>query len=67
MAANASVLDQITFTGRVNRRQLSDILENSDIFVFPTAAEGLPRVIIEAMAKGLPCVISDVSGNPELV
>lgn len=67
LAEKANVLDQIKFVGRVNRRQLSNILECSDIFVFPTAAEGLPRVVIEAMAKGLPCVISDVSGNPELV
>ena len=33
----------------------------------PTWAEGLPRVIIEAMAKGLPCITTPVSGNPELV
>lgn len=67
LAKKNNVLDQVEFTGRVNRKQLSDLLESNDIFVFPTAAEGLPRVIIEAMAKGLPCVISDVSGNPELV
>ena len=67
MAKNAGVLDQINFLGQVNREQLSKILDNHDLFVFPTAAEGLPRVIIEAMSKGLPCVISDVSGNPELV
>lgn len=67
MAAEAGVLDKIKFSGRVNRSELSDILEKSDLFVFPTAAEGLPRVVIEAMAKGLPCVISNVSGNPELV
>lgn len=61
------VEQQVTFTGRVNRQRLSEILDCGDLFVFPTAAEGLPRVVIEAMAKGLPCVISDVSGNPELV
>lgn len=61
------VAEQVTFTGRVSREELSNILESSDLFVFPTAAEGLPRVVIEAMAKGLPCVISNVSGNPELV
>ena len=61
------VEQQVTFTGRLNRSKLSETLETGDLFVFPTAAEGLPRVVIEAMAKGLPCVISDVSGNPELV
>lgn len=66
-AKKQGVSDYITFTGRVARKELSDILEKADLFVFPTAAEGLPRVVIEAMAKGLPCVISNVSGNPELV
>lgn len=67
MARDLGVLDCIKFTGRVNRQQLSYVLENSDLFVFPTAVEGLPRVVIEAMAKGLPCIVSDVSGNPELI
>lgn len=66
-AKKLDVQELITFTGRVGRKELSDILDKADLFVFPTAAEGLPRVVIEAMAKGLPCVISNVSGNPELV
>lgn len=66
-AKKQGVSEYISFTGRVARKELSDILEKADLFVFPTAAEGLPRVVIEAMAKGLPCVISNVSGNPELV
>lgn len=66
-AEDLGVRKQVSFTGRVSRDELSSILETSDLFVFPTAAEGLPRVVIEAMAKGLPCVISKVSGNPELV
>lgn len=66
-AEEMGVSNLVSFTGRVGRSELSSILETSDLFVFPTAAEGLPRVVIEAMAKGLPCVISNVSGNPELV
>ena len=58
---------KISFTGYLNREQLEVFLENSDLFVFPTRAEGLPRVVIEAMAKGLPCVTSNVSGLPEIV
>lgn len=37
------------------------------MYVMPTMAECLPRVIIEAMSKGLPCITTPVSGNPELV
>lgn len=42
-------------------------LINSDLFFFPTKAEGLPRVLIEAMATGLPCLSTPVNGIPELL
>lgn len=67
LADDLGVTDRIEFLGGVNRKQLSDYLEQADIYVMPTWAEGLPRVIIEAMAKGLPCITTPVSGNPELV
>lgn len=67
MAAKLGVSDRVHFIGGVNRKQLSDYLEESDLYVMPTWAEGLPRVIIEAMAKGLPCITTPVSGNPELI
>lgn len=67
LAQSLGVSDRVNFIGGVNRMQLSDYLEKSDIYVMPTWAEGLPRVIIEAMAKGLPCITTPVSGNPELV
>lgn len=58
---------QVSCPGLLSRQQLSDFLDNSDLFVLPTRAEGLPRVIIEAMAKGLPVVTTPASGNPELI
>lgn len=61
------VEDNIEYVGFLNRDELGRFLEESDIFVLPTRAEGLPRVIIEAIAKGLPVVTTPVSGNPELV
>lgn len=67
LATKLGVSDRVHFVGGVNRQQLSDYLESSDLYVMPTWAEGLPRVIIEAMAKGLPCITTPVSGNPELV
>lgn len=66
-AENLGIGDRVEFEGYLNRKQLNEFLESSDLFVLPTTAEGLPRVIIEAMAQGLPCITTDVSGNSELV
>lgn len=67
LAESLGVRNMLTFVGYANRKQLSEYLDSSDIYVMPTRAEGLPRVIIEAMAKGLPCITTPVSGNPELI
>lgn len=66
-AKSLGVEEQVEFVGFLNRQQLSEMLDNADLFVLPTRAEGLPRVIVEAMAKGLPCVSTRVSGNHELL
>ena len=42
-------------------------LAAADVFVLPSIVEGLPGALIEAMAAGLPCVVSDIPGNRELV
>lgn len=61
------VQNQIKYMGYLTRPELDALLSSVDIFVMPTRAEGLPRVIIEAMAKGLPAISTPVSGNPELL
>lgn len=62
-----NVEGQVQCVGYLTRGQLSDFLDNADLFVLPTQAEGLPRVIIEAIAKGLPTITTPASGNPELI
>lgn len=42
-------------------------LDGADVYVSSSRTEGLPRVIIEAMARALPCVATDVGGTSELV
>jgi glycosyltransferase involved in cell wall biosynthesis len=59
---------RVHFAGHVAGRQaLLNMLDESDIFVLPSRAEGLPRAMIEAMARALPCIGSTVDGIPELL
>lgn len=62
-----NIAGQVECTGFLTREQLGDFLDSCDLYVMPTKAEGLPRVIIEAMAKALPVITTPVSGNPELI
>ena len=66
-AQQLGVDKMVEFVGFLNRKELDSFLTDADMYVMPTMAEGLPRVIIEAMSKGLPCITTPVSGNPELV
>lgn len=49
------------------RHDIPDFLAAADVFGFPSKHEGLPLALAEAMAAGLPCVVSDIGPNRELV
>jgi glycosyltransferase involved in cell wall biosynthesis len=62
------VSEHVKFIGRLSDgNEVRNVVSKSDLFVFPTMAEGLPRVILEAMSVGLPCISSPVSGIPEIL
>lgn len=66
--ANRGISDKVRFLGKINPGiPVLQELDNSDIYVLPSRQEGLPRTIIEAMARGLPCIASNVGGIPELL
>lgn len=67
IAIELDVLDKIEFVGTLDRNRLIQFLKASNIMVFPTFSEGLPRVLIEGMATGLPCISTPVGGIPELL
>jgi glycosyltransferase involved in cell wall biosynthesis len=43
------------------------ILDGADLFILPSFQEGLPRAMVEAMARALPCIGSSVGGIGELL
>lgn len=59
----------VVMAGTVNDHEaLTAILDEATIFVLPSwAGEGLPRALVEAMARGLPAVATSVGGVPELL
>ena len=49
------------------RKDIKDLLYISDAFIMASKREGLPRSTMEAMAAGLPCIVSDIRGNRDLI
>lgn len=68
LASELGVMDTVTFHGFVPKGpELWKQFDEADLFVLPSHTEGLPRVVAEAMARGLPVVTTAVGGLPELV
>lgn len=62
------VENNVNFLGHFSEKELiNQELDRNDIFILSSRTEGLPRVIIEAFARGLPVIGSNVGGIPELV
>jgi sugar transferase (PEP-CTERM/EpsH1 system associated) len=50
-----------------NRTDIPDVLRALDLFVLTSLNEGISNTILEAMATGMPAIVTSVGGNPELV
>ncbi len=59
--------DCVTITGWASSAQVADHLKQSHTLVLPSFAEGLPVVIMEALALERPVIVSTIAGTPELV
>lgn len=66
-AAQMEFPDCVVFEGAVNQDRIRALYAGADVFCLPSFAEGIPVVLMEAMAMGLPCVTSHITGIPELI
>jgi len=67
-ARQLGLTDCVRFLGSLpTGPAIRDELDQADLFVLPSRAEGLPRAMIEAMARAVPCIGAQVGGIPELL
>ena len=60
--------EAVHFHGYVKRgAELFSLIDRADLFVMPSLTEGMGRGLIEAMARGIPCIGSSVGGIPEFL
>lgn len=57
----------IVFEGAINQDRIRALYSAADIFTLPSFAEGLPVVLMEAMAMEIPCITTYIAGIPEMI
>lgn len=67
LSSSLELSDRVCFQGGVDHRLVWDYLQRAKVFVLPSISEGCPRVLVEAMAVGLPIVATRVGGIPEVI
>jgi len=61
------ISDRVQFHGRIERDRIAQFLPYCNLFVLPSHAEGMSNAALEAMACGLPLVLTDTGGSKELI
>lgn len=67
LAAELGLADTVQFLGFVPRERMPEVYRHADIFVLPSQSEGMSIALLEAMASGLPVVVTNTGGTDELV
>ena len=66
-----SIIEELGLTDRVKllgrRDDIAELCSAADVFVFPSFREGLSVALMEAMACGMPCAVSKIRGNTDLI
>jgi len=64
---NGGVMDRVHFGGQVGQRDLPRWYHMADVYISPSHVDGSSVTLMEAMASGLPCLVSDIAGNREWI
>ena len=65
--SNGGVLEQVTFAGQITQKDLPRFYQMSDLYISPSHVDGSSVSLMEALACGLPCLVSDIPANQEWV
>lgn len=57
---------RIKFIGFQSGKILDELYSNANLFIFPSEAEGMPMVLLEALSYNTPCLVSDIPENMEV-
>ncbi len=67
LALCSHVEDCVLFVGAKSKEEILEFYQKADIFILPSKKEGMPNVVLEAMACGLPIIMTPCGGSDELV
>jgi phosphatidyl-myo-inositol dimannoside synthase len=67
LASELAIADSVEFVGFVSREQMPALYRQADVFVLASQSEGMSIALLEAMASGLPVVVTDTGGTQELI
>jgi L-malate glycosyltransferase len=64
---NGGMLDRVHFGGHVSQKDLPRWYHMADLYISPSHVDGSSVTLMEALASGLPCLVSDIPGNREWI
>ncbi len=64
---NGGVLDRVAFGGHVSQTDLPNWYHRADLYISPSHVDGSSVSLMEALACGIPCLVSDIPANKEWV
>jgi len=67
LAENIDVREKAEFKGYVDHSDIDEIYASADVFLLPSMNEGMSNTVLEAMASGLPIIVTDTGGTEELI